>query len=442
MFCNSALVHSANLLLTFVLAATVNAQVQNTIALAQPRHSVSVLDSTREQDGLVGAVRRVKTESAKVEIKEGQASQGTLELLELTTYGVKGNRVENISYPVADSQIGKEEYKYDDRGNITEMIMRDDRGAIVSRESYSYEFDAVGNWIKMTTSLVLVEAGKIKQEPIETTYRTITYYYTDDIAKTVDGPKPNVVSLPVPTSELATLEPLKLHDVTFNAKDGGSLMTPGTLGDAPTLAVRRSEPVIQKGAIPVSRQSDAGSRHSSTVNSAVESVPVNNPPTEDSLQRVAFGLYEKGLSFLESGDPQGAIEAFLSSLKLISSPEVFRSLGDAYLKTEKNNSALKAFKDSINLDSNSAESQYGLGLAAFRLRRYQDARNAFKQATTLKPNMAKAHYGLGLTYLELGQPDATTVEVRTLQNLDKNLAKQLASASPERGYTCRFSVCQ
>src|SRR4029078_11474438 len=143
MFCNSALVHSANLLLTFVLAATVNAQVQNTIALAQPRHSVSVLDSTREQDGLAGAVRRVKTESAKIEIKEGQASQGTLELVELTTYGVKGNRVENISYPVSDSPIGEEEYKYDDRGNITEMIMRDDRGAIVSRESCSYEFDAV-----------------------------------------------------------------------------------------------------------------------------------------------------------------------------------------------------------------------------------------------------------------------------------------------------------
>jgi hypothetical protein len=148
-------------------------------------------DSTKEQDGLVGSVRRVKTETAKVETKEGQLVEGPLQLLEYdqpTVLRVTGLKI--LSYPGPDPLVGKEEYKYDSRGNITEMTLRDERGAIVSREAYSYEFDNVGNWTKMTTSLVLFESGQIKREPIESTYRTITYYFDDNIAKIVDSPTP------------------------------------------------------------------------------------------------------------------------------------------------------------------------------------------------------------------------------------------------------------
>ena len=485
MFRNSAIVH-ASLLLTFALSASVHAQVQNSIALAQPRNSVSVLDSTKEQDGLVGSVRRVRTESAKVETKEGQLSEGPLQLVELTTYGIKGNRIENVSYPGADPQTGNQEYKYDTRGNITEMTMRDERGSILSRESYSYEFDTVGNWIKMTTSLVLFENGKVKREPVETTYRTISYYFTEDVAKIYEAPASSVVSPPLPSTELlSNLDRLKLGKRFSTHAD----VVPETdsIGEAPAPQVRSSEPVnpinldrnVATKTVPVSNpkglsvQSDeettetgsGGGRllnlkkgaetvtpetpashppvgNTPTVREAAESVAVKTSPAEDSPQGVAFSLYEKGLTYFDKGDFQGAIGAFLVSVKFAPSAEVYLSLGNTYLKLEKNNDAVKAFKESVKLNSDAAEAQYGLGLASFRLRRYMDAKDAFKKATTLQPTMTKAHYGLGLAYLELGQPDAATAEIRVLEDLDKKLARQLAAASPSRSYTCRFSACQ
>src|SRR5687768_11960793 len=79
------------------------------------------------------------------------------------------------------------------------MTLRDDRGAILSREAYTYEFDKFGNWTRMVTSLVVFENGELKREPVEVTYRTVTYYFDDNIAKAVDevkvaGSVPEVVS--------------------------------------------------------------------------------------------------------------------------------------------------------------------------------------------------------------------------------------------------------
>ncbi|HKC64263.1 MAG TPA: TonB family protein, partial [Pyrinomonadaceae bacterium] len=45
-----------------------------------------------------------------------------------------------------------------------------------SKEVYSYEFDAFGNWTKMTTSVAVIEGGRVSFEPTEVTYRTISYY--------------------------------------------------------------------------------------------------------------------------------------------------------------------------------------------------------------------------------------------------------------------------
>src|SRR5918994_2311009 len=153
------------------------------------RPAITVLDSTKEQDGLVGSVRRVKTETAKIELKDGRPIEGPAQLVEVTTYGIKGNRIENTSYPIGGGLVGKEEYKYDERGNITEMTVRNDRGAILNREAYTYEFDKFGNWTKMVTNLVVFENGQLKREPIEVTYRTLTYYFDDNVAKAVDEPK-------------------------------------------------------------------------------------------------------------------------------------------------------------------------------------------------------------------------------------------------------------
>lgn len=177
------------------LALSISAQEK--ASAHQSSTSISILDSTREQDGLIGPVRRVRTETAKLSLDSGKLIEGPHALLETTLYDVKGNRIENAYFPVvSNSSTGKEKYKYDDKGNVTEMVLQDSSGSVMSVETYRYEFDAVGNWTKMTTSLVVYEGGQKSYEPTEITYRTISYYFNETIAK-LDKPASSPTSAQV-----------------------------------------------------------------------------------------------------------------------------------------------------------------------------------------------------------------------------------------------------
>ena len=139
--------------------------------------SLLFTDTDRDRDGLVGPVRRIKTEMAKLSNKVGKVVEGQRVVLEAVAYDIKGTKIENAYYPVPGAALtGKEVYKYDDKGNMVEMTMLNADGSLLSKEVYAYEFDALGNWTKMTTSVAVIEGGKIIYEPTEVTYRTISYY--------------------------------------------------------------------------------------------------------------------------------------------------------------------------------------------------------------------------------------------------------------------------
>jgi protein TonB len=143
----------------------------------------------REQDGLAGPVRRVKTETARIVVKGGRPVEGERQVLETTTYDQKGTRVDNAYFLAAGGSLtGKEVYKYDERGNIVEMTLHNDDGTLLAKEVYTYEFDAVGNWVKMTTSVAMMEGGKVTFEPSEVTYRTISYYLDQTVLAKMSQP--------------------------------------------------------------------------------------------------------------------------------------------------------------------------------------------------------------------------------------------------------------
>ena len=365
----------ALMLWTAVLTFVAPSQAQDASVSIRP--AITVLDSTKEQDGLLGSVRRVKTETAKIELKDGRAVEGPPQLVEVTTYGVKGNRVENTSYPLKDGVVGKEEYKYDERGNITEMTVRDERGALLSREAYSYEFDKLGNWTKMVTSLVVFENGELKREPIEVTHRTVTYYYNDTVAKLAEEPKPEPKPEPVQTAPaVPEAGSLRLTDQ--------AVLEPVALS-TPALSVKiESEP--PPAFIPI------------------KSVESATKPATDNRDASANGLFLAGRDFLNQ---------------------------------HKDREAIKAFKDAIKLNPDDAEAQYGLGFANFRMGRFRDAADAFKKASVLQPRMAKAHYGLGLAYQELGMEKQLIEEYHILENLDHGLAKKLFQTFPQYNFSCR-----
>ncbi len=128
------------------------------------------------------------------------------------------------------------------------MTVRDDRGAILNREAYSYEFDRLGNWTKMVTSLVVFENGELKREPVEVTYRTVTYYFDDNVAKIVEEPKVAIVEERKPVTA-----PVVPMPVSFEIRDqralepGVSSVSAATIepaGDPPPLvkSAPKSEP--------------------------------------------------------------------------------------------------------------------------------------------------------------------------------------------------------
>jgi len=256
------------------------------------------------------------------------------------------------------------------------MTVRDDRGSILSREAYTYEFDKVGNWTKMLTNLVVFENGELKREPIEVTYRTLTYYFDDAVAKIVDEPK--VVEAPKPILAPAVPEPGEVREQETLEQ---SIPT-----EANSVAIGSAPPPMLKAVV-----------------KPVESAP--KPAAENTDQKSAYDLLVQGHEFL---------------------------------KAQKDREAIKAFKESIKLNPNTAETYYGLGFSSFRMGRFKDAADAFKKATAIDPNMAKAHYGLSLAYQELGNTSALLDEYRILERLDKILAKKLAQTFPQYNLSCRL----
>jgi protein TonB len=122
-------------------------------------------------------VRRVRTEIVKLSSETGKLAEGKRTVLEIVAYDIKGAKVENQYFPIAGANLtGKEVYKYDDKGNISEMTLTNEDGSLLGKEIYKYEFDFVGNWNKMSTSVAVIEAGKMSFEPTEVTYRSIMYY--------------------------------------------------------------------------------------------------------------------------------------------------------------------------------------------------------------------------------------------------------------------------
>jgi TonB family protein len=165
------------LLAIFGLSASAQAILSSPAGNRLSLVSLSFTETDRDRDGLVGPVRRVRTETVKLTNKGGKVVEGQRAVMEVVAYDIKGSKTENAYFPVPGAALtGKEVYKYDDKGNIVEMTLLNADGSLLSKEVYTYEFDNFGNWTKMTTSVAMIEGGKIVYEPTEVTYRMISYY--------------------------------------------------------------------------------------------------------------------------------------------------------------------------------------------------------------------------------------------------------------------------
>ena len=253
-----------------VLAVSSSASAQNNLTAKansiQPQPVSTVTESDRVRDGLAGPVRRVRTEVAKLSNPSGRLVEDKHVLLEVAAYDIKGNKIENQYFPVAGSTLtGKEVYKYDEKGNISEMTLLNGDGSLLSKEVYKYDYDFVGNWTKMTTSVAVIEGGKLTFEPTEVTYRSIMYYLDENMLKMAQPGSPSssmpassspttskttaVETKPQPVAGDAVIKPVENQQNVTNHKSAPSLPGPAAVAD-------RSIPV--NSAVVKSANADAG----------------------------------------------------------------------------------------------------------------------------------------------------------------------------------------
>jgi len=189
------------LILLIALCSSAYTTTAQTNATATP--VAGGTSGSREQDGLRGPVRRVRVETANIVTRNGKQVELPKSLLEVSTYDAMGRKIDSVGYPVEGASApGKEEYKYDDNGNIIEMTLRGTDGSVLSQEKYTYDLDEFGNWKKMTTAIAIYENGAISYEPTEVTYRTLTYYYGPRI------PKPGVPAATVTAPSTQRTDPV------------------------------------------------------------------------------------------------------------------------------------------------------------------------------------------------------------------------------------------
>lgn len=190
---------------SFAAATTARAQsaAPSPVVLASARVAT---ETDRDRDGLQGSVRRVRTENAKLVFKEGKMVEGQRNVLETATYDIRGAKIDNAYFLSAGGALtGREVYKYDDKGNIVEMTLFNADGSVLSKEKYDYEFDAMGNWTKMLTSVAVIENGKLSFEPTEVTFRFLAYYLEDNVTKKLQTPAPQVATAAAPANAPANV---------------------------------------------------------------------------------------------------------------------------------------------------------------------------------------------------------------------------------------------
>lgn len=207
---------SAPALVALALVATSTSSAQSNLSAKvknlQPQPVSAAVETDRIKDGLVGPVRRVRTEVVKLVASEGRTVEGKRSLLELVAYDLKGNKIENQYFPVTGGTLtGKETYKYDDKGNISEMILLNEDGSLLSKEVYRYEFDFAGNWNKMVTMVAVIDSGKMSFEPSEITYRSIMYYLDENMVKMATAPAVPAATQPSPSASPANSNVVKTN---------------------------------------------------------------------------------------------------------------------------------------------------------------------------------------------------------------------------------------
>jgi TonB family protein len=453
------------LILLLALCSFVYTSTAQTNATATP--VAGGVSGSREQDGLKGPVRRVRVETANIVTRNGKQLELPKSVIEVSTYDATGRKIDSVAYPIEGATApGKEEYKHDANGNLIEMTLRGNDGSVLSQEKYTYELDEFGNWKKMTTAIAVYENGTVSYEPIQVTYRTLTYFY---------GPatvKPSVAAAPVITpskqrtvAEAAPVEnkpaptqpPTVVSTPPINVTEKPGPVTPtsteanASKEDVKLPIIRISEEVLRKAAVVLPEPEYPADAEMAKASGPVEVELIIDQTGVVTAARAASGnpmLFDAATSAARnarfsmsafSDHPTSAYSVltynFTRPVEVASIPgNASTTTTDARIEksaSPENRAAAVPLTESTrpapaaspvsnnNPETNSFAGYFNKGIASLTSAKYKDAVESLTQAVALNPQDAIAHAKLGLAYAALEQHKPAIAEFKQAIKLNR-----------------------
>lgn len=103
-----------------------------------------------------------------------------------------------------------------------------------------------------------------------------------------------------------------------------------------------------------------------------------------------------GQAYLKLENTEQAIKTYQEAIRLFPTDETFHTaLGDIYLQEEMHEEALAQYEAAVKLNSNDAEARYSLGQSYITAEELDKARQQFNDVARISPNSATGYYGLG-----------------------------------------------
>ncbi|HLG17312.1 MAG TPA: energy transducer TonB [Blastocatellia bacterium] len=98
------------------------------------------------------------------------------EIVQRITYRYDGKRnQQEVSLSFGDRPIWKATVTYGKHGEVIQAERQDLRGSPAEKETYSYEFDSIGNWTKRIKTVAIIKDGEQNSQTEEIVCRQITY---------------------------------------------------------------------------------------------------------------------------------------------------------------------------------------------------------------------------------------------------------------------------
>ena len=135
-----------------------------------------------------------------------------------------------------------------------------------------------------------------------------------------------------------------------------------------------------------------------------------------------------GLTFLEKGQAEEALEQFQKALEINPNyAEAHTNLGLAFFQKGQAEEALEQFQKALEINPNNAEAHTNLGNALFRSGQVSEAIAQLQRTVQIYPDYAVGHYNLGVAFFQEGKFDDAIAQFEKAVEINPNYAEAHAN---------------